>query len=358
MKIRLLICLVFVVLSITNVKAFNLRPETKIDGQIIVLKEENFREWLVSDLAKSIVSRFSEPVHEIITNKAWGCKSTIQAAKADEDECSPRKITVANFVPPAVMAGVQWNDNPYFQLLTTDLSNCRGRYIWLSSESVCWALVFKKGEKDARNGKLFNLQSEDVLLLRSHFGDLQFLHAMRSGDSESPIQTQAKILMWAEFMWNGVLGKYSRGTTIANVNVPGLEKYFYPSDTIQRIFFRGNPVYVDEFPLFALGSLLHMVEDSFSNSHVIREREGASGRRCKNSEYYQPARIISFENYAKQSSHEHAKSDAYISMSSGAVHEATNVIAVVEVLRQMFDKKSEWATEVKPYLECVFEIVP
>lgn len=357
MKCSLALSLILTSISITDANAFNLRPETTLDGEILVLKEGDFREWLVSDLSRSIVSRFSEPVHEIITNKAWGCKNGTPTAKADDDECGPTKVTGTNSAPPAVLAGVQWNDNPYFQLLKTNLTKCQDKYVWLPAESVCWAFIFKKGEKDARSGKQFNLKSEDVLLLRSHFGDLQFLHSMRSEKKETPTQTQAKILMWAEFMWNSALGKYSRGTTIANVDVAGLTSYFYPSDTMQRIFFRGNPTHVNEFPLFALGSLLHMIEDSFSASHVIREKEGSNGAKCKNSEHYRPARIVAFQNYAEQDSHEHAKSDAYVAMSSNAVHESTNVIAVVQVLRQMFEKKSEWTTEVKPYLQCVFELV-
>lgn len=355
---KLVVGLLLAALSITGAYAFNLRPETKLDGEVLVLKEAHFGEWLISDLSRSIVSRFSEPVHEIITNKAWGCKNDTPTAKANDDECSIGKATGTTSAPPAVLAGVQWNDNPYFQLLKTSLTKCQDRFVWLPAEPVCWALVFKKGEKDARSGKNFNLKSEDVLLLRSHFGDLQFLHSMRSEKKETPAQTQEKILMWAEFMWNSALGKYSRGTTIANVNVSGLTNHFYPSDTMQRIFFRGNPTHIDEFPQFAFGSLLHTVEDSFSNSHVIREKEGSNGAKCQNSEQYQPARIVAFQNYAEQNSHEHAKSDTYVAMSSNAIHESINVIGVVGVLRQMFEKKAEWETEVKPYMQCVFELVP
>lgn len=358
MKFGILIGLLLSAQYITDAFAFNLRPETALDNQILVLKEEHFSKWFISDLSKLIVERFSEPVHEIITNKGWDCKNSIATSDADEDQCSPRKVTGPNVAPRAVLAGIQWNDNPYFQLIKTNLKDCQDKYVWLPAEPICWALVFKKGEKDAHNGRSFNLKSEDVLLLRSHFGDLQFLHSMRSEKNETAKQTQGKALMWAEFMWNAALGKYERGTTVANANVPALTTYFYPSDTMQRIFFRGNPTYVDEFSQFAFGSLLHMVQDSFSTSHVIREKEGPDGTTCPDSKYYRPARIIAFQNYAEQVPQDHAKSDRYVAMSSTAIHDPTNVVVVVQNLRKLLEKKAEWATEVESYMRCVYDLAP
>lgn len=339
-----------------NAWSFNLRPGTALDEQVIALKKSDFGEWILSDVSRSIIHRFSEPVHEIITNRAWGCAGKAADAEAEHDPCLPQAGD-ERFAPAAVLAGVQWNDNPYFQLVTTSLSQCQGRYVWLPAESVCWARVFKKGEKDARKGAKFSLQSGDVLLLRSHFGDLQFLHAMRSSAEETPAQTRDKVLMWAEFMWRAALGQYQRGSTIANANVAGLDRYFYPSDTMQRIFFRGNPTYVDDFPRFALGSLMHMVEDSFSKSHVLREAEGSSGQKCAGVDAYQPARIVSFQNYAEQDSHEHAASDTYVAMREGVLRDPANVLNVVGTLRQLYDKQAPWE-EAGAYLRCVFEVLP
>lgn len=335
-------------------QAFNLRPESSLDEEIITLKEDDFGEWFVSDLARSIVRRFTEPVHEIITNKAWGCRNATTTVNAAEDDCRPQPA--GNAAPAALLAGVRWNDNPSFRLLKTSLTSCQDKYVWLPVESVCWARVFKKGEKDARGGAVVDLKSENVLLLRSHFGDLQFLHAMRSGAKETPRQTQQKVLMWAEFMWRGALGQFRRGTSIAETAIDGLARFFYPGDTVQRIFFRGNPAHVDEFPLFALGSLIHMVEDSFSASHVVREAEGSTGRNCPDSDYYQPARIVSFQNYAEQKSHDHAERDTYVAMRTGILHDPVNVVSVVRTLRELYDKKADWETEAGPYLRCVFDL--
>jgi hypothetical protein len=353
----------FLILSsllISGAYAFNSRPETALDGQILVLKESHLSpDYITTEWSRSIVNRYTEPVHEIITNEAWGCKNNAEHAKAVDDECSPGKAKGPAVAPRSVLEGAKWNDNPYFQLVKTNLADCRDQYVWLPVQNpVCWGIVFKQGEKDARNGKQFNLKSGDVLLLRSHFGDLQFLHSMRSGKTETPKETQDKVLMWAEFMWNAAMGKYERGTTIAKANVPALTGYFNPSDTMQRIFFRGNPTYVNEFSMFAFGSLLHMVEDSFSTSHVMREKEGPDGTKCSNSEYYRPARIVAFQNYAEQNSKEHAKSDGYVAMRTSAIHASPSVVDVVQVLHQLFERKVEWATEVEPYMRCVYEIAP
>lgn len=338
--------------------ALNMRPETTLDDELIVLKEDDFSEWVISDWSRKLIKKFTEPVHEVITNQAWGCKNNHITDDPNQDDCSPGKIKGPNIAPAAVMAGVQWNDNPYFQLLKTSLKDCRNKYVWLPTEPVCWVKVFKRGEKDARKGAHFSLRSGDVLLLRSHFGDLQFIHSMRSSDGESSEQTRDNILMWAEFMWKAAVGKYDRGTTIADIEIPALKKYFYPSDTMQRIFFRGNPTYVDKFPEFAFGSLLHMVQDSFSASHVLRETEGSDGKKCDGSEFFRPARIIRFENYIEQDSNDHAQSDTYLAMRRVAVHDPSNVVGVSQTLRQLVEKKADWSTEVKPYLQCVYELAP
>src|SRR5512139_1250406 len=93
-------------LPISGAVAFNTRPV------------EQIAELANSGLSSRAVERFSDPVHEIITNRAWGCKNgNTLATKADDDDCSPGKAKSPNAAPPAIMAGAGWNDNPYFQLV-------------------------------------------------------------------------------------------------------------------------------------------------------------------------------------------------------------------------------------------------
>jgi hypothetical protein len=47
--------------------------------------------------------------------------------------------------------------------------------------------------------------------------------------------------------------------------------------------------------VFHIGKILHMVQDSYSQSHVIRNSDGG---------------IVSFESYTEQDSHEHGTADA------------------------------------------------
>ncbi|KAI1488805.1 hypothetical protein F5X96DRAFT_684714 [Biscogniauxia mediterranea] len=76
--------------------------------------------------------------------------------------------------------GLVWNDDPSC-LLFVDRSDSNHRY----SDGIDWAREYKQGEADC-------------MTQRSHFGDLQFLHAMGCADGEKPEATKAKLMKWLE----------------------------------------------------------------------------------------------------------------------------------------------------------------
>ncbi len=324
--------------------AFKLRPEDELNGKLRAVSPRTWIGRFIDTRAAWAIEQFTTPVHEQITNKIWGC--------LDPDSClatDPKKSSA----PAAVIAGVRWNDNPPFELVSTSMKDCTGRTIWLPNFSDCWYKLFKDGEIQAQKGQRLDLNSGAVIMLRSHFGDLQFLHAMASADTESAAQTRDKVLIWAELAWRVAQGEYKLGTFIVQTNVPNVKEYFRPGETVQTLFTRGNPTHRSNIREFAIGALLHTVQDSFSRSHV--DRAEPLGTECAGTTYPQPGRIRKFLNYASQDSAKHAHEDASIAVDLQLLQVQPNVVDVGQVLKSMFDNKADWPTA-RQYLECVFEV--
>lgn len=105
-------------------------------------------------------------------------------------------------------------------------------------------------------GTYRNEHREGTLANRSHHGDLQFWHSMASGDDLTNAQVLDKIVRQAG-EW------YQQG--------------------------------LDSNSLFPVGKLLHMVQDSYSASHVVRDDKD---------------RIMKFQNYSAQDPKLHGVADA------------------------------------------------
>ena len=170
------------------------------------------------------------------------------------------------------------------------------------------------------------------LLCSSHFGQLQFMHAMRSSEDETYQQTRGRILDWARLSYSLAAGliPYDRNYCRAvaeqgGATAPFLRPESFPHCgdgspgrtpekwTIATPFAMrcSNLIFAtscselsgeaarQEMQLAALGALLHLVQDSFSLSHVQRGDHGV----------VQEARIVcmpaaSFKFYSGQPGHE------------------------------------------------------
>ena len=106
---------------------------------------------------------------------------------------------------------------------------------------------------------------------RSHFGDLQFLHGMAARDGESAVETQRKILMWAEFAYKVATGELDQRVVMRSVPLDGIRDLFGENPSIASLkveqLFRGSR-YAKRV---AIGSLLHMIQDSYALGHAQRE---------------------------------------------------------------------------------------
>lgn len=333
-------------LSFTSMQimALEIRPESEIDGVIRTLTPRPWWGRLIDGGSFRYMDSFTNPEHERTVQITWGCP-----AGTDCDETTPGYP----FAPPAVLAGVRWNDNPPFELVQTSMSECAGRTIALPNFSECWGKLFMDGKKRAQKGAALDMKSGSVIMLRSHFGDLQFLHAMASRENEPARETREKILMWAEFTWRTARGEFGGGTKITETGIPGMTDYFRPGETIQTLFTRGNPTHRRNIGEVALGSLLHTIHDSFTRSHT--DRAESDGSTCGDGLPQRPGRVRQFLSYALQNSSKHAVEDKRNAVDLQLQTVSPNMVDIGVYLKEKLQQGASWS-EVKPVLSCAFDL--
>jgi hypothetical protein len=344
-NIRRMFAVFFALLVIGQAHAFKLSPTGTSLDRYRAYMNSGFIEWMEQKLALRGVHQFTEPVHEEITHRIYDCD-------ADQKICGNAEV---EYAPYAVLAGVRWNDDPPFRLNSTGISECKvDETIRVITQPVCWARLFKYAESKARNETYDAEHSAGNLMYRSHFGDLQFIHAMASTDGEAATETQKRMMMWAEFTWRVALGEYSHGTLLRTVTVPGFNKFFGNVGwNVQDLFTLGNPPLRKHIGDVAFGSLLHMVEDSFARGHVSRA-EGVYGEVCPGGKAGKPGVIREFRSYQNQDHYKHAEFDSRLALADHLV-ERPSVVGIGRDLRNMYEQHASWEN-VKPYLACAFAI--
>jgi hypothetical protein len=215
------------------------------------------------------------------------------------------------FIDAAYIHGVFWNDDPN-DLLCPDCSIFN-----LRKFDRRWGIEFAKrflaAEKSVQQRKetdpLPLFRSGDGLLERSHFGDLQFLHAMASVDGESARETQTKILAWAEFTYKVATGQIKQKTKLNQIPLDSVKKLFvgdpkFKETTVEELF-RGPQLAREA----AIGSLLHMIQDSYAPGHI--EREVKDYRLAGGQAVFARGNINSFHCYTDQDAKKHKLSDKW-----------------------------------------------
>jgi hypothetical protein len=279
-----------------------------------------------------------------------------------------------NFAPQAVIDGTRWNDNPPFMVKPDFLlpngkainSKCVNETIKLPRKSYCWKDVFTTSSDRAQ--RKFFTNRNGVILNRSHFGDMQFLHSMASRVGDPAQETKSSILIWAEFAYKVASGSIRANTPLKDVPVSGFEKLFRGQGaTVENLFLMGDETYRgSQLKDFAFGTLIHMVQDSFSESHVSRDLS-TQGALC-NCPYTDrsPAAIEKFLVYSPQDPAKHKDEDTYKGLKKDVLQYSPNVIDVGKILMRFYEELkdtqknnpeySNWDV-VKKYLdECVLAL--
>ena len=348
----------FILFAITDTAvAWNIQPVPSITDK----KIGKFDPWykkLKRGATEELAEHYARPQHEDIAHRIFGCEG---------DDCRFPQPGIQKAAPSAVIAGVRWNDTPPFTLLKTRTTLCPAeKVISIINYPECWGILFKDAKKQADTGRKYGNAPLTLVLYRSHFGDMQFLHSMASSEQERAGETKQKIMTWAEFMYKIALGDkitpvdkiITRGSSIKKTGIPGIDSLFtYRYDTVQTLFVSDAPreYKADEnLHLFAMGVLIHMVSDSFSDSHV--EREEQRGQECKHvSGKHNPGWVRQFHVYTLQDSNAHSKAESDRELAEKLYYPETNMVDVGQTIMEYYSRKAPWE-ELKVYLDCVYDL--
>lgn len=233
------------------------------------------------------------PIHERMAAMAYLCAKE----KIDDEPCpGDRNLPAPSFEGDNDLAhGARWNDDPNNSFQDDD--------------GLTWVLWMGNAELRVKE-----IDKTFALLYRSHFGDLQFLHAMaQTGDRHG--KTQAKILAWCRFAYDVAIGAIPPTATLGSLmkDYPFARSFAGTSKerwTVRRLFLNVKDYKGGELedipdgsvPTIALGALLHTVQDSYSRSHTARLHPS-------NEESSQSGEVTGFLDYTQQKAHCHGEAD-------------------------------------------------
>jgi hypothetical protein len=210
-----------------------------------------------------------------------------------------------------VIEGVRWNDNPPAVKLGALFGACNGA--GLAGGVDCWTSMIRL---DRLAWETLSRREKSIATLRSHFGDMQFLHAMASSAGEGAQETREKTLRWAQFAYKvarGDIGAHARmyglrrGSALDPATAAWISALFdAPAKqlwTVDDLFLPGGA----DVKLVAFGALLHTVEDSYSAAHLARDTARSQPNGCPS--YDALDAIVEFHTYVGQDTEKHALCD-------------------------------------------------
>jgi len=312
-------------LPINSALAFNMNPLERPRSILIFLRHSY------------LLDKVSEPVHEKITLAAYDCIANPSKCRGDSidiDRTSTKKSM------GKLIDGVEWNDDPS-RMLIGSLWSARKWVIWMDDGAEI-ASCHRERKSNCKN-----IDASYDLLYRSHYGDLQFFHAMASHNGERPKETFQKIMNWAEFTYKvstGEIQPYVALDSLEKMQVSAINRHIQRGSwSASYLFARNENAPPEQVKLIALGSLLHLIQDSYSDSHVDRVNS------C-NSLNHNKQEIREFHNYADQKAEEHKKADVLPQwLGSGDLSDSNPVSASAKIINASFNNKS-WS-DVKQILE-------
>lgn len=304
-------------------------------------------------------------VHEEITQLGMGCPVE-PSNLATDTACGVRDRP---FASPYVIYGVRWNDLPPFRL-SPEEGNCTylgksckvSQTVRFSTQPLCWYCLFKDAEKKAQTRPIVGCSKEKGtirgnVMTRSHFGDLQFLHAMASEEGVHPGATRAKVLDWLEFAWKVSTREIKPDTFLRDIQIPTVQEHFGCTEwRVVDLYILGRQDKLGKYlHHIAFGSVLHTVQDSFAGAHVSREQQAPAGL-CRNSEHQHPRRIVEFHTYGAQDGGLHDEQDSREAMTRVNVADRwPDAVEATHNLAQFYEERALWS-DVQPYMQCLFEL--
>lgn len=218
------------------------------------------------------ITKTHQPVHETMTIAAL-IASKFPMSEGTTYKNAPKEIK--EFVRGSV-----WNDDPGCLLFEKDTHDN-----YRLSDGTKWFKEYESAEGGLLGGFVGWITGtpRQTITGRSHFGDLQFLHAMAAQEREEPQETKEKIMMWLEIMYKLSVGDQGihENMRLDQIDVSSSSRYqlrmFFKEDTSPsggetlRGLLTGNTQYEDTMiSRRALGSCFHIIQDSYARGHVRR----------------------------------------------------------------------------------------
>lgn len=259
-----------------------------------------------------------DPVHETLTLHALV-----------QSQVLPAGTTASSPAVSQFIRGVFWNDDPCGSLF-------RNKRDTSPSFGVEWFFDFRKADKEPAPKNFDSLVCK--LTGRSHFGDLQFLHGMASDDGIPATDTLERMIAWAKISYAIAIGETKPAVQLSTLPMPfnGLG----PANA-RELFQAPNDALV---PQRAIGSLLHVIQDSYAAGHTKRAKL-ANGQ-------FGP--IEQFHSYARQDHDKHKKDDMWQGGSSDlekikAAGGGVEALAASQRILELYKSKTSWP-QVEHYL--------
>lgn len=325
------------------------RQLTGLGGNALI---DGLGQWFVAHAIPMIKS----PVHEAITLSALGCVVPPGA----EPDCVTAEAVQQHQV---LLYGVRWPDDPPFALNRASpprIADCNPRVTLRSTaQPKCWKGLFSDAEQTAKKRMAQQRDAPafgpgDYLLYRSHFGDLQFFHAMAAHDGEIAAVTQRRMRMWAEFLWGVASKALPTDRFIRDLDVGSLAPYFPGDLTATNLLATGIVEVRKSLDQVAIGALLHMVQDSFSQAHAGRGPE--PGGACEAMpRFAQPGRISQFYSYAGQRGSLHDDEDTFAALGLQTLQVSPSVVDASRAFLTLWQEGAPWR-EVEAYFDCAFAL--
>jgi hypothetical protein len=178
-----------------------------------------------------------------------------------------------------------------------NLGSIANDYCEFTDEQLKWRSKEEFPRSPVVLGKmLLNIAFLNCALYESHFGYLASLHAMSKAPGESADTTLSEVKMWFEFLNGVALGKLNFdpdkkiGDGISPIrslfNEGGIGSIEY-----HQIFGTDDPFMIRDR---AIGMMLHLIQDSYTPSHCLRDENG---------------NIERFYAYARQDRSKHGEDD-------------------------------------------------
>ena len=238
-----------------------------------------------------------------------------------------------------VIRAVRFNDAPPIRtaralmtLVTPSALICGE--VRVPENAACWALLM------AHAGGLVATDPANALfrrggnfLYRSHFGDMQFMHAMAER-GETLLQSHERILLWARFTYQVAGAEITPETVIGTM--PEFTSILGGFETVSVAEFfetRGGTA-PERIRRIALGALLHTLQDSFADGHAERESTGTAR--------FGP--LSALRDFTCQSEDKHGAADraANYAWFGAAVHEQDSPVTLGAQVLDMLQRRIRW----------------